>query len=279
MAIATTYSTPMASRKSSRSGSANPPSSRTRTRAFGKAAHTRCRIRQRMPIAPRLAGALPGRSTAAQRYCSFSSLKLTKAKQRQIAPGIVVAVKEGQLLRAVGGIIGRIQVDRDELGAAMQPAAMAFDHTIGQRFAHPVKLFAVGRILETADRRLRGQVLAFNRIAPDQHLVHGVFGQPRRIVGVGITTGNTEDALPQQLLGSHGQLCLVAACLSSRPPAPPSVESAGQQPSRGSRRHRNFLAAGQTAQPPASGKYRETTNTVLCYSRSTESLLVWFKPA
>ena len=99
------------------------------------------------------------------------------------------------------GIIRDIQVEGDELGAAMQPVAMALHHTIGQRFAHPVKLFAVGSILETADRRLRGQVLAFNGIAPDQHLVHGVFGQPRRIIGVGITTGNTEDALPQQLLG------------------------------------------------------------------------------
>ena len=109
-----------------------------------------------------------------------------------------MAVKEGQLLRAVRGIIGRIQVDRDDGGAAVQPAAMAFDHTIGQRFAHPVKLFAVGSILETADRRLRGQVLAFNGIAPDQHLVHGVFGQPRRIIGIRITAGDAEDTLRQQ---------------------------------------------------------------------------------
>ena len=269
----------MASRKFSRNG----------IRESSVQPHPHARFRKRRPDprqdTPEDADRSPaGRRIARPQHRGTKVLLLLvveahETQQRQIAPRVIVAVEEGQLLRAVRGIIRDIQVEGDELGAAMQPVAMALDHTIGQRFAHPVKLFAVGSILETADRRLRRQVLAFNGIAPDQHLVHGVFGQPRRIIGVGITTGNTEDALPQQLLGFHGQLCLVDACLSSRLPAPQSVESAGRQPSRGSRRHRNSLAAGQTAQPPASEKYRETTNTVWCFSRSTESLLVWFKPA
>ncbi len=53
-------------------------SSRTRTRAWGNARHTRTRRRHRMPMAPALATALPGRSTAVARYCSGSSLKLKK---------------------------------------------------------------------------------------------------------------------------------------------------------------------------------------------------------
>jgi len=35
-----------------------------------------------------------------------------------------VAIEEGELLLAVGGIVGRIQVDRDAGGAALEPPPM-----------------------------------------------------------------------------------------------------------------------------------------------------------
>ena len=79
---------------------------------------------------------------------------------RQVAPGVVVTVEEGQLLGAVGRVIGRIQIDRDPLGLALQPSAMALDHGLGERDPHPVQIRSIERILEARERRLRCQVLS-----------------------------------------------------------------------------------------------------------------------
>ena len=106
-------------------GVANPPSRRTRNRALRKRRPAAASSSRRsMPRAPRVAGALPGRRIAAHRYCSASSLKVTKASSGQIAPAVVVAVEERELLRAVGRVIGRIEIDRDAPRAAMQPLLM-----------------------------------------------------------------------------------------------------------------------------------------------------------
>jgi hypothetical protein len=56
-----------------------PPSSRTRYVAPRKASRSLRSKRRRIPCAPRVAGAVPGRSTAATAYCAGSSLKLTVA--------------------------------------------------------------------------------------------------------------------------------------------------------------------------------------------------------
>jgi hypothetical protein len=47
-------------------------------------------------------------------------------QQRQIAAGIVL-VEEGELLRAVRRVIGRIEIDRDVSGPAMEPPLVALD--------------------------------------------------------------------------------------------------------------------------------------------------------
>ena len=44
-----------------------------------------------------------------------------KTHHRQVAPGVVVSVEERQLLRAVRGIVGRIQIEGDTIGATAQP--------------------------------------------------------------------------------------------------------------------------------------------------------------
>ena len=58
---------------------------------------------------PSAATALPGRSTAAHRYCSASRSKLRKPEQRQITPAAIVPVEERELLGAVRQVVGRIQ--------------------------------------------------------------------------------------------------------------------------------------------------------------------------
>ncbi len=140
LAIATTYATlGCASRNVKTSGPANPPSSRTRMRAWGNASRTRARRRFKMPMAPAFADALPGRSTAVTRVLLRLVVEAEKADDRQIAPRIVMAVPEGQLLRAVGRVVGRVQIDRDALRPPVQPASVPRDHRVGQRRAHPVQ--------------------------------------------------------------------------------------------------------------------------------------------
>ena len=47
-----------------------------------------------------------------------------------IAPGIVVAVEERHLLRAVRGIIGRVEVDGDQPGTVAEALGMAHETTL-----------------------------------------------------------------------------------------------------------------------------------------------------
>src|ERR1039458_8001651 len=95
LAIATTYSTPGSpSRNASSWGFEKPPSRRTRMRTFGNELRTSAIKRRKIPTAPAAAVTLPGRNTAAHRYCSASSLK-DKAHHRQVARVVVVAVEEG----------------------------------------------------------------------------------------------------------------------------------------------------------------------------------------
>ena len=55
-----------------------------------------------------------------------------RCHQRQVAPGVVMAVEEAELLLAMGRIVGRIQVECDATGAAPEPTAMVLDDQIRQ---------------------------------------------------------------------------------------------------------------------------------------------------
>src|SRR4029077_14095610 len=125
-------------------------------------------------------------------------VKAQKAYHRQIAIGVVVAIEEGQLLGAVGGIIGRIQIDRDASGSAPQTTAMPFDHTVGQRFAHAKQLFAIPAIFKARQGRLRSQVFALDGIAPHQQLMDWIGTEPGRIVGIRIPASDGHHALRDQ---------------------------------------------------------------------------------
>ena len=62
-----------------------------------------------------------------------------EGQQREIAPAVVMPVEEGELLRAVGRVIGGVEVDRDPPGAPMEPLPMAVDHGRGEFAAHRVE--------------------------------------------------------------------------------------------------------------------------------------------
>ena len=136
-------------------------------------------------------------------------VKAQKTYHRQIAVSVIVAIEEGQLLGAVGRIVGRIQIDRDTSGSAPQTTAMPFDHAVGQRFAHAKQLFAIPAIFKARQGRLRSQVFALDRIATHQQLVYRIGTQPGRIVGIRIPASDGHHPLGDQF---H-QLMLCFACL------------------------------------------------------------------
>ena len=99
--------------------------------------------------------------------------KIVKGQARhewQVAPVIIEAIEEGELLRAVGLVFGDIEVDRDQ-ASAPSPAAMAGQHPVGERVAHGAQHPRGRRALEPRDRRLRRQAAALDRVAPQQQFV------------------------------------------------------------------------------------------------------------
>ena len=60
-----------------------------------------------------------------------------------------MTVEQRVLLRTVGRVIGRVQIDRDALGSTMKPLALTLDHHVGQSVAHSVEILAADRVLES----------------------------------------------------------------------------------------------------------------------------------
>jgi len=118
--------------------------------------------------------------------------------ERQIAPVIIEAIEEGELLRAVGLVFRAIEIDRDQANAP-SASAMSRNHRVGERLAHREQHPWGGRVLEARDRRLRRQAAAVDRIAPQQQLVDGIVGEPVRVIAVGMATRDREDPLREQI--------------------------------------------------------------------------------
>ena len=97
-------------------------------------------------------------------------------------------IEEGQFLLPVGGIIGRIQIDRDALGAALEPVAVLRNDRRRQHPPHPVQSPWAHRILKPGECGLRGQGVPGHRIAPHRQLVQGIVDQPSRVVAILIPT-------------------------------------------------------------------------------------------
>ena len=73
-------------------------------------------------------------------------------------------IKKRQLLRAMGGIIGRIQIDGDPPSPAVQPFPMSLDHHVGQCFGHAKQLFTTHTHTIFFPARLRLPVECLERI-------------------------------------------------------------------------------------------------------------------
>ena len=108
-------------------------------------------------------------------------------------------VEEGELLGAVRRVVGRIQVDRDPPRPPVQPALMPLDDPHRQLASQLVEGGPADAVLEPRDRRLRGQRLAGDWVPPQQQLVDRVVGEVVGVVAIGMTAGNAEDPLAEQL--------------------------------------------------------------------------------
>jgi hypothetical protein len=109
-----------------------------------------------------------------------------------------MTVKQRQLLVAVRGIVGGVQIDGDAARPSMQAPRVPLHHAISQRFAHPVQFFAVHRVFKPRQRRLRGQIRSLDGIASQQQFVNRIARQPAGVVRIRIPAGNAVHALPQQ---------------------------------------------------------------------------------
>ncbi len=121
-------------------------------------------------------------------------------QQWQIAPAVVVPVEEGELLRAVGRVVGGVEIDRDPPGSPMEPPLMALDHIGGQFATHRIEGLHPDLVFEARDRRLRGKRVPVDRVAIEQELVNRIVREPIGVVRIGMAAGEPVDALRQQIL-------------------------------------------------------------------------------
>src|SRR6266853_2406898 len=131
-----------------------------------------------------------------------------------------MSVEKRQLLCAVRGIIGRIQIDGDAISAMTQPLAVTPDHTLRQELARTIKFLDPNSVLETRQRRLRSQSATLDRITIQKQFVNRILGQARRVVGVQVAAGDRKHSLRHQL----AQRMIDLACL-------PIISKAGTQSS------------------------------------------------
>src|SRR5437870_13891543 len=97
-----------------------------------------------------------------------------------------MSVEKRQLLRAVRGIVGWVQIDGTAIGAMAQPLGVPPDHTLGQELTRSIEFLYPNFVLETRQRRLRSQIATLRRIALQKQSVNRVSGQARRGVDIGV---------------------------------------------------------------------------------------------
>jgi len=158
------------------------------------------------PHCPRLVGSVPRSKNGGTQVLIRLIVEAQETQHWQVAPAIIIAVEKGELLRSVGGILGRVEIDRDPSGFAPQSAAMAFDDRTGERFADAKKFLGANAVLEARKCRLACQRGAVDRVATDEHLVDGIICQASGVVAIGVAARHREHSLPNELGDLVGDL-------------------------------------------------------------------------
>jgi hypothetical protein len=142
----------------------------------------------------RVAGAKDGRHEVLPRL----PVKRQAGEERQIAPVVVEAIEEGELLRAVRLVFGDIEIDGDEADPA-PPPPMARNHCVRQRVPHGEQHPRGGRVLEARDGRLRREPKAVDWIPAEQQFVDRIVREPVGIIAVRMATRDREYTLREEV--------------------------------------------------------------------------------
>jgi hypothetical protein len=157
------------------------------------------RSQRRRPIAPAAGRGVARPEHDARQVLNRLGVEGQGRDQRQIARRVVVAVEETELLLAVRRIVGRVQVERDPPGAAVEPAPMVRDHGPGQVLPHADQLAPADPVLEPREGRLRAECRPGQWLAVEHQLVQRVVGEPGGVVAIEIARGQAKDPLPNQV--------------------------------------------------------------------------------
>jgi hypothetical protein len=108
---------------------------------------------------------------------------------------VVSAVEKAELLLAVGGVVGGIEVEQN-LTALAHLVAAEMDELLDQGVIEVHQVAGARRVLPAAEGGLRAQRVAEFLIGDD--LQHGIVAQAVGIVGVFVAGDDLVDALSQQ---------------------------------------------------------------------------------
>ena len=126
-------------------------------------------------------------------------IKAQEPEEGQLAPGVIVPVKEAQLLGAVRRVDGGVEVDGHLPALAAEAEPMSVDDGRDQSLAHAVQIAGTDRVLEAREGRLGRQGITRDRIAIDQQPMDRVLGQARRVIAVSVAARETKDALGKKI--------------------------------------------------------------------------------
>ena len=141
------------------------------------------------------------------RLCSGGSLAGTQQREHRLAGGrledvdgleaivVIMGVEQRQLLAAVDGIVGVVDIEHDALGNALEAGAEQID----QRQPHASQFAPRRRVLEPGQGRLAHQIIARLGQAAAGQLERRIETQNVEVVAVLIAAGDGEQACPDHV--------------------------------------------------------------------------------
>jgi hypothetical protein len=130
----------------------------------------------------------------AQHCRQGEAVAAVKDEERVVPVLFVIPVKEALLLLAVGGVIGGVHVQDDDLPGAGMGLEVQRQQPIGEA----TQVLGSNPVLKPGESRLGGQVRGTLRGLAGHDLEGRILGEPGGVVVVFITQGNGEQPLPHQ---------------------------------------------------------------------------------
>ena len=186
---------------------------------------------------------MPGRNRDRAQIPVGVAIEGQESQQRQVAPTVVVAVEERQLLGAMRAVVGRVQVDDDPSRPAVEPPAWCPMMRVAS--SPPIRYSAV-RVARLSNREIVGCEAAGTRATgsrPISSFWDGVVGQMLSVVAVGMTAGDAEDPLAREGPPRCASPCRVRAGRPDTARMRPPARTPSRPPSEARRPRRSTCAA------------------------------------